>query len=163
MDKLRRVLAGHEDDDEERGLTAEIMDGMSWSWSTRVKGFIACFALGWVFTFLGTFCLWLPLHNSLVAFAVFFTFGNIVSVFSTFFLMGPMKQLKKMAEETRIIATAVMVLSVLLTLLAAFHWKKRALCLLFVIMQFCAMLWYSLSFIPYARNAVKSCLSGILG
>uniref|UniRef100_A0A8C0HJA3 SFT2 domain containing 2 n=1 Tax=Chelonoidis abingdonii TaxID=106734 RepID=A0A8C0HJA3_CHEAB len=44
MDKLKRVLNGQ--DAEEQGGLSEIVDATSLSWGTRVKGFIACFALG---------------------------------------------------------------------------------------------------------------------
>nr|XP_060626725.1 vesicle transport protein SFT2B isoform X2 [Anolis sagrei ordinatus] len=44
MDKLKRVLSGQ--DAEEPGPLAEVVDASSLSWSTRLKGFIACFAIG---------------------------------------------------------------------------------------------------------------------
>uniref|UniRef100_A0A8C5U547 Uncharacterized protein n=1 Tax=Malurus cyaneus samueli TaxID=2593467 RepID=A0A8C5U547_9PASS len=44
MDKLKRVLSGR-DAEEPSGL-AEVIDATSLSWSTRVKGFVACFAIG---------------------------------------------------------------------------------------------------------------------
>ncbi|KAM4729695.1 vesicle transport protein SFT2A isoform 2-T3 [Anableps anableps] len=45
MDKLRRVLSGREEN-EELGLTAQVLDGSSLSFSTRVKWFVICFAGG---------------------------------------------------------------------------------------------------------------------
>uniref|UniRef100_A0A8C9G440 Uncharacterized protein n=1 Tax=Pavo cristatus TaxID=9049 RepID=A0A8C9G440_PAVCR len=51
MDKLKRVLSGR--DAEEPGALAEVIDATSLGWGTRVKGFIACFALGCVFSVLG--------------------------------------------------------------------------------------------------------------
>ncbi|VDM16901.1 unnamed protein product [Hydatigera taeniaeformis] len=58
---------------------------------------------------------------------------------STFFLVGPVKQCKRMFAESRIVAALL------------FLYHKAALCLLFSILQFIALTWYSLSFIPYAR------------
>ncbi|XP_044943702.1 vesicle transport protein SFT2B isoform X2 [Mustela putorius furo] len=106
MDKLKKVLSGQ--DCEDRGGLAEVVEASSLSWGTRIKGFIACFAAGIVCSLLGTFLLWVP-RKGLYLFAVFYTFGNIASIGSTVFLMGPMKQLKRMFEPTRLIAT-IMVL-----------------------------------------------------
>uniref|UniRef100_Q6DDA0 MGC89970 protein n=1 Tax=Xenopus tropicalis TaxID=8364 RepID=Q6DDA0_XENTR len=44
MDKLRRVLSGHED--EEQGLTTQVLDSSSLSFGTRVKWFAICFVCG---------------------------------------------------------------------------------------------------------------------
>ncbi|XP_023375708.1 vesicle transport protein SFT2B isoform X3 [Pteropus vampyrus] len=106
MDKLKKVLSGQ--DTEDRGGLAEVVEASSLSWSTRVKGFAACFVAGIVCSLLGTLLLWVP-RKGLYLFAVFYTLGNIASIGSTVFLMGPMKQLKRMFEPTRLIAT-IMVL-----------------------------------------------------
>ncbi|KAK2540905.1 Sft2d2, partial [Columba guinea] len=135
MDKLKRVLSGR-DTEEPSGLS-EVIDATSLGWGTRVKGFIACFAIGCLCSLLGSCLLWVP-KKGLTLFAVFYTLGNIASIGSTLFLMGPMKQLKRMFEPTRLIATIVML------------WRKQGLALLFCILQFFALAWYSISFIPFA-------------
>ncbi|NXG31415.1 SFT2B protein, partial [Dromaius novaehollandiae] len=109
MDKLKRVLRG-QDAEEPSGL-AEVIDATSLSWGTRVKGFVACFAIGCLCSVLGSCLLWIP-KKGLILFAVFYTLGNIASIGSTAFLMGPMRQLKKMFETTRLIATVVMLVSI---------------------------------------------------
>lgn len=76
--------------------------------------------------------------------------------------MGPCKQLKRMFEETRIIATIVMVVMLALTLMAALWLGSAILALIFCILQFGAMTWYSLSYIPFARDAVKKCFAGCI-
>ncbi|CDW55859.1 Vesicle transport protein SFT2B [Trichuris trichiura] len=88
-----------------------------------------------------------------------FSFGTFASkafrlqrlLFSTCFLMGPMKQLKKMADPNRWISSVIVVIMIVMTLFAAFY--VSALCLLCVILQYVAMTWYALSYIPYARFA----------
>ena len=40
-----------------------------------------------------------------------------------------------------------------------FQIHKKALALLMVVIQFLAMTWYSLSYIPYARDAAKKCFA----
>ncbi|XP_050805159.1 vesicle transport protein SFT2A isoform X3 [Gopherus flavomarginatus] len=179
MEKLRRVLSGHED--EEQGLTAQgkekkentlnsleggaytsetVLDASTLSFGTRVKWFAICFATGIFCSILGTAFLWLP--SGLKLFAVFYTIGNISALASTCFLMGPVKQLKKMFEPTRLIATIVMLLCLICTLCAVFWWGKKGLALLFCILQFLAMTWYSLSYIPFARDAVIKCFTSCL-
>ena len=61
MDKLKRALRGNDEgsingngNEEERGIIAEALDASSLSWSTRVKGFIACFVLGCIVSILST-------------------------------------------------------------------------------------------------------------
>ncbi|KAG9493644.1 hypothetical protein GDO78_001498, partial [Eleutherodactylus coqui] len=96
---------------------------------------------------------------------VIFVISNSVylhCVSSTCFLMGPLKQLKKMFEPTRLIATIIMLLCLICTLCAAFWWHKKGLVLLFCILQFLAMTWYSISYIPFARDAVIKCFSSCL-
>ncbi|XP_058145726.1 vesicle transport protein SFT2A isoform X2 [Dasypus novemcinctus] len=182
MDKLRRVLSGQ--DDEERGLTAQVLDASSLSFNTRVKWFVICFVCGILCSLLGTGLLWLP--QGMKLFAVFYTLGNISALASTCFLMGPMKQLKKMFETTRLLATILMLpllftrvpalgdrdegmiriastgLCFVFTLCAVFWWHKKGLAILFCILQFLAMTWYSLSYIPYARDAVIKCCSSLI-
>ncbi|XP_064473685.1 vesicle transport protein SFT2A-like [Ornithodoros turicata] len=161
MDKLKRALSGEErGGDEEQGIVTQIIDNSSLSWSTRVKGFAICFVLGFVLSLLGSIFLAFP--GGLKMFAVFYTFGNLTAIGSTLFLMGPVNQIKKMFAPTRAIATCVMLLFLVLTLMAAFWWKKSALTIVFCIIQFVAMTWYSLSYIPFARDAVKKCFQSCL-
>ncbi|XP_030053939.1 vesicle transport protein SFT2A [Microcaecilia unicolor] len=159
MDKLRRVLSGHED--EEQGLTAQVLDSTTLGFGTRVKWFAICFVAGVVCSILGSSILWIP--NGTKVFALFYTLGNIAALASTCFLMGPLKQLKKMFEPTRLIATVVMLICMVCTLCAALWWEKKILAVLFCIFQFVAMTWYSLSYIPYARDAVIKCCTSCLG
>ncbi|KAM6368387.1 vesicle transport protein SFT2A isoform 1-T1 [Alca torda] len=104
MEKLRRVLTGQ--DDEEQGLTAQVLDASTLSFGTRVRWFAICFVAGVVCSILGTALLWLP--KGIKLFAVFYTLGNIAALASTCFLMGPLKQLKAMFEPKRLVATVVM-------------------------------------------------------
>uniref|UniRef100_A0A8B9X9A1 TIP41-like protein n=1 Tax=Bos mutus grunniens TaxID=30521 RepID=A0A8B9X9A1_BOSMU len=135
-----------------------VVEATSLSSGTRIKGFIACFAAGILCSLLGTLLLWVP-RKGLYLFAVFYTFGNIASLGSTVFLMGPMTQLKRMFEPTRLIATVLVLLCFALTLCSAFWWHNKGLALIFCILQSLALTWYSLSYIPFARDAVKKCFT----
>ncbi|RWS21436.1 hypothetical protein B4U80_07514 [Leptotrombidium deliense] len=161
MDKLRRALSGDDgDSNEQTGLAAQINNASTLSWSTRIQGFIFCFVLGFVFSILGTILMSIFIGpKGLTMFAIFYTLGNIMSMCSTVFLMGPWRQLKTMFKETRIIATCLVLFFIVLTLLSALVWEKRGLAIIFCICEFLAMTWYSLSYIPYARDAVKKTLT----
>jgi len=162
MDKLRRALSGNDVEDEESGFVAQVVDSSTLSWGTRVKGFAACFIIGILLSVLGSICLFFG-PKGLISFSIFYTLGNVVALCSTCFLMGPINQCKKMFSSTRVVATVLMVICLVLTMLSAFLWKKSGLALIFCVLQFLAMTWYSLSYIPYARNLVKTTVSGIIG
>ncbi|XP_059506202.1 SFT2 domain containing 2a isoform X2 [Stegostoma tigrinum] len=160
MDKLKKVLNG-DDSAEDGGALSEVIERTSLGWGTRVKGFLACFVAGIICSILGVCFLWIP-RRGLILFAVFYSIGNIASIGSTLFLMGPVKQIKKMFEPTRLVATIVMLVCLVCTLCSAFWWKKAALALIFCILQFFAMAWYSISYIPFARDAVIKCFTTCL-
>jgi len=162
MDKLKSVLTGRDNQvDEERGFVGQALDASTLSWGTRVQGFCACFIIGAVITLLGAILL--ALGGSIKTFGVLYSLGNITAIFSTCFLVGPMAQLEKMFAKTRIIASIVMIVSLVLTLCSAFWWNKKILALLFTVIQFLAMTWYSISYIPYARDAIVSCCNKMIG
>ncbi|XP_029986313.1 vesicle transport protein SFT2B-like [Sphaeramia orbicularis] len=153
MDKLKQVLGGQDGGTTDgTGILERANQASTLAWGTRVKGFVVCFILGVVCSVLGTCLLWIP-GAGLPAFAVLYTVGNICSLASTMFLVGPLKQLKSMWAKERALATAVMLVCLVLTLCAAFWWKNNGLALLFCILQFLAFTWYGLSYIPFARDA----------
>lgn len=152
MDKLKKVLSG-QDGNDDLNVLQSAGDVTTLGWGTRVKAFIACFVLGVVCSILGSCLLWVP-KKGLILFAVFYTFGNIASLLSTVFLMGPLNQLKRICDKTRALATAVMITCLVLTLCSAFWWQNKGLAVLFCILQFLALTWYSLSYIPFARDAL---------
>ncbi|XP_025099070.1 vesicle transport protein SFT2B-like [Pomacea canaliculata] len=160
MDKLKKVLSGNEEEDEDKGIVAQMNEVTTLSWGTRIKLFLLCFILGAFLSILGT-CL-IFLKNGLVIFAVLYTIGNILSLASTCFLMGPCNQLKKMFAKTRIIATILVLVMFVLTLVCALAIHNAALAILCCIIQFLALTWYSLSYIPYARDLVKKCFGSCL-
>ncbi|XP_018605383.2 SFT2 domain containing 2a isoform X2 [Scleropages formosus] len=153
MDKLKRVLSGQDENIDDVNILQAANEASTLGWGTRVKGFIACFVIGVICSVLGVCLLWVP-RIGLVLFIVFYTFGNLASLVSTMFIMGPLKQLKRMCDKTRVFATILMLVFLALTLCAAFWWKSNGLALLFCILQFLAFAWYGLSYIPFARDAV---------
>jgi hypothetical protein len=131
----------------------------SLTFQQRLYGFGGCLVLGIVFAIMS----WISfMTTNFVMFAIMITMSNISSISASLFLAGPTKQLKSMFEETRLIATIVYLVSMVLTIFVAVVLKIGILVILCCIVQYCAMIWYGLSYIPFARNAVKSCLKGVI-
>lgn len=66
-----------------------------------------------------------------------------------------------MFKPVRIIASVIMLMAIGMCFISAFL-LPAALCILFVIIEYCAMAWYSLSYIPYARDVSYGVLDGRL-
>lgn len=76
------------------------------------------------------------------------------------FLMGPCAQMKRMFDTVRIAATIIYLVAIALTLYFAFSKLKAKIIPVVAcgIVQLLALLWYSLSYIPYARTMARKCL-----
>ncbi|CAF0944855.1 unnamed protein product [Adineta steineri] len=147
MDKVQRFFnPGEEQTEEQSGMMSEI-SGLSWD--TRLKGFGLCLLVA-VLLGIGSVIVYF-LGNNLSGFAVLYSVAVIFGLGSTIFLMGPMKQLKKMFDSSRLIATIVFLASIVMTLISALVIKSGVLVLIFVIVQFLALGWYTISYIPFAR------------
>jgi len=120
--------------------------------TTRMYGFIGCLAIGFVLSLLGSIVLFLA---QLALFAILYGLGTVVSLVGTGFLMGFGTQLKLMFKPVRIIATLVFLGSIGLVFVGAFVIRSDVLCIIFVIIEYLAYSWYSISYIPYARAAVR--------
>ena len=125
----------------------------------RIYGFVTCFCLGMLFSFLsigGIFAAFL----SPIKFAILYSLGNITSLGSTLFLFGPASQCKRMFKRGRIIATCLYLISLAATLVFAFFVDSknplhRLIILLLIVIQFCTLFWYTLSYIPFGRKIFK--------
>eukprot|EP00835_Amoeboradix_gromovi_P004745 NODE_390_length_9461_cov_0.447768.p3 type:complete len:174 gc:universal NODE_390_length_9461_cov_0.447768:1857-1336(-) len=144
MDSLTN-LAGSNDSD-------NLGNMFSLSYTNRMYAFIGCVLLGFVLSFIGTL---MVSTGNLSMFGVLFSIGNILSLFATGFLIGFKRQLKGMFASTRIFATIAFLVCLVMTIVFAVAIKSVALVIVFVILQYLALAWYSLSYIPYARDAVR--------
>jgi len=117
----------------------------------RLYGFVGCLAIGLILSILGSS--WLFLGN-IGSFAVFHAMGTVISLVGTGFLIGFYSQLKLMFKPVRVVATVVFLASIGLIFVGAFVLRNEILCLVFVIIEYLAYTWYTLSYIPYARTAV---------
>uniref|UniRef100_A0A3Q3M0W7 Vesicle transport protein n=1 Tax=Mastacembelus armatus TaxID=205130 RepID=A0A3Q3M0W7_9TELE len=155
MDKLKSVLSGEEARRDDRTILETVNEASTLGWATRVKGFVACFVLGAACTILGVCVLFVP-RIGLTLFIVFYTFGNICTLCSTMFLMGPMKQLKRMCDKTRALATTIMIVSPFTAAISFFQWKNFGLALLFCILQ---LVFMSDSYQLCSREAILKMVS----
>ncbi|CAG9533975.1 unnamed protein product [Cercopithifilaria johnstoni] len=128
-------------------------EASSLSWDLRVQCFLGCLCLSVICSLGGSALLF---TWRITGFAVMVSLGSILSLFGTCFLMGPLKQLQKMFERGRLLASLMYLLSIVFTLIAGLIFSNPPLALVFVIGQYIAMTWYSITYIPFAREAVLS-------
>ncbi|KAF8654205.1 hypothetical protein AX16_003731 [Volvariella volvacea WC 439] len=117
----------------------------------RLYGFVGCLGIGFLLSILGSILLFL---GQLSTFALLYVMGTIVALIGTGFLIGFFKQLKLMFKPVRVVASIVFLASIGLVFVGAFVLGSELLCLIFVIIEYLAYTWYTLSYIPYARTAV---------
>ncbi|KAL5539191.1 hypothetical protein UlMin_044348 [Ulmus minor] len=116
----------------------------------RFYGFAICLAAGITCTLLSLIVFFNP-----IKFGITFTLGNLLSLGSTAFLIGPKRQVTMMLDPARIYATAIYLASIIIALFSALYVHNKLLTLLAIILEFGALIWYSLSYIPFARSMVS--------
>ena len=77
------------------------------------------------------------------------------------FLFTPQRQIKSMFMAKRIWATGIYLTMLLATLIAAFAGAPAILLLLFIFVQWCALVWYFASYIPYGQKMITKAFSSI--
>lgn len=162
IDSINRKFSSYvgvpENENEEASLQEEVSNMCpTLTYKQRLYGFGICFVLGWFLSFLSLITL-ADIKDNPQRFAFTYTFGSIIALASTCFLWGPMKQVKKMFAPIRIGATLLYLISMALTLYLAFSGASTLAVLGSIFLQFLAMIWYCLSWIPYARRVVTSCV-----
>lgn len=149
QDRIRSL--GTTDDDleeeENQSLLQQLQEASTLNKTQRMLGFGVCFTMGMLLSMLSPYFILRP-----VKLATSLTLGNALSIGSMMFLMGPMKQCQSMMDSKRRTATLIYMASLVMTLLAAFLVKSRLLCLVCIVVQYSALLWYSLSYIPYGQS-----------
>lgn len=137
----------------------------------RMIGFAACLGIGLLLEFGSFGRLMQILRGRPEKFAFLYTLGNMLALASTFFLAGPQRQCRRMMRKKRWVASLVYVSSILCTFFvvessAKFH-GKSVLIILLIAVQWCAIWWYILSYIPYGRQlmarACEACCARCCG
>ncbi|GAB5359862.1 hypothetical protein AAMO2058_000578500 [Amorphochlora amoebiformis] len=150
--------------EEEKSFMKEFEEALpSLTYQQRLTGFAICFGLGWVTSFLSAaFLPRITTPTGAAMFALFYTLGNLISIFSSCFLWGPCAQFKAMVECHRLFATSMYFAAMFMTLFCAFYQQegytsdaRLGAVLVCMFLQFLAMCWYTISFIPFARAIIK--------
>jgi len=143
---------------EESDEDADLCKCLNLTYTQRVWGFGICFTLGMIISFMSSFLVLNP-----AKFALPYSVGNVLSIASTGFLVGPKRQCKYACAKTRIVAFLLFIGAIICTLISALVLKKALLAFLFVIVQFFAGLWYTASYVPYGREMLTRCGNMIVG
>ncbi|CAE8741741.1 unnamed protein product, partial [Polarella glacialis] len=110
-------------------------------------------------------------HAAATRFAVLYSLGNLTALAGTLFLAGPSRQCRRMGKQRRWVASLSFLVSLALSLLVAlacgdFHGRTLVL-LALVFVQWLALVWYTLSYIPFGRRmtleALRRCWSHAFG
>ncbi|XP_074555858.1 uncharacterized protein LOC141811712 isoform X1 [Curcuma longa] len=150
---IQRSLLG-DDREQEDDLLGEFGDGScSLSPLQRLYGFAASLVIGFAFMLLSLVVFYKP-----IKFALLFTFGNLFAVGSTAFLIGPVQQARMMLDPVRVYVTIIYVGSVVVALVCALWIHSKLLTVIAIVSEICALLWYSLSYVPFARRMVSELL-----
>jgi|SaaInlStandDraft_6_1057023.scaffolds.fasta_scaffold34056_1 hypothetical protein len=116
----------------------------------RLVGTAVFGALGLFFFFMAFSFLYLPR-----TFLKFYLMGIICAVLSSLFLLGPKRQLQQCMESQRILPVLIFILSTVMAILAVSYTQNLILAVAMVVVQFCAFLWYLLTYIPYGTTAAR--------
>jgi hypothetical protein len=138
----------------------------SLSYQERVIGCLTCFSLGFLLSIGSTFRLAKLVHGNPGPFAMAYTIGNLLSLGSSMFFVGPHKQVETMFRKKRRGSTICFLAFIMLTLVLCFspHIPHRvALVMLSVSCQFAALVWYTLSYVPYGRKIFIGCCKRTCG
>ncbi|KAF7021807.1 hypothetical protein CFC21_034698 [Triticum aestivum] len=151
LTRLHRSLAGGDDEEwQEDDILGDTEGLCSLSPLQRLYAFAACLVAGLALMMLSLIVFARP-----IKFALLFTFGNIMAVGSTVFVMGVNKQLRMMLDPVRVYATAIYAGCAVFALIFALLIHDKLLTLIAIICEICALFWYSLSYIPFARRIVS--------
>ena len=127
----------------------------SLTFTQKLMGFGICIAIGIVLDILA----WLSFHKLVqghpATFAICFSLGVLVTLAGSAFLVGLTKQVKTMFKKKRIITTCVVLISLVMTIIAALWIKSAPLTLFFMIIEMISYTWYVLSYLPFAQSIVK--------
>lgn len=144
----------------DQGLKESYCELLELTYSQRIVAFFMMLLMGVLFLFLALSGASVMIIAAPKKFVFFFTIGNLCSLLSTTFLVGASAQYRAMFSAHRFHAALLYCAAVILTFFFALVWRSSILCLVSACFQIACLLWYCLSFIPFARTAVRLVSSG---
>jgi len=131
------------------------------SFEDRLMGFAACFGIGVLCTFLSVFMFPRVLLGRPGSFAYLYTMGNVFSLGSSTFIIGPKQQWKNMTDPKRRLCAGTYVGMMFCTLFFALGMAQFTgqmfVILLCVLVQLLAGFYYMASYIPFGRKVLAKC------
>lgn len=121
------------------------------TWTQRMQGFLVLMSMALFTTLMSWFALGMANYWK---YSVLSTLGSFLSMLSTIILMGPSAQLAYMFDEYRFNATVLYIGSLFLAFFVAIIFQSVMLCVLCGLLQYAALVWYSLSYVPYGRETL---------
>ena len=132
------------------------------SYKQRMTGFLLCFLFGMIVSFSALGSIGGLLLGNPRPFAVKYTIGNLLSLGSSSFLVGPAKQCRDMLAPERFLASTIYFATLFGTLFSAFWLKIQIVTFAFVLVQFAALTWYMLSYVPYGQACLKRTVKKVI-
>jgi len=160
-------------DEEEQSVSSSFVEEVSeycpqMTYQQRVMGFAVCFTAGYLMSFVSLKLIFKLVEGNPAPFVFMYTSGNLLSLLSSTFLSGPSRQFKNMFDDKRkttsIIYLSTLGTSIVVCFIPLPALPKMGVLVLLLLVQMCASLWYTLSYVPYgratARRMFRSVMSG---
>ena len=143
------------------GVTDEIRSHCpALTYKQRLYGALSCIGIGFLMSVGATLAL-LGGKDHLSDYAVLYTLGNVCSICGSGFVVGPCRQAKLMFKPVRRVACMIYLSTMIATVFVAIYYADILLIFSLLIIQYCALIWYGASFIPFGRTCIaKACKKG---
>merc|ERR1711934_803084 len=151
---LAGMEAGQPVPQQQPSFMESLENELTLSYQKRIVCFAVTLVLGLGCCFLSTWLLVFPR-----VFAKWYSIGSILILGSTFFLRGPVAQMKSMCDSSRYLASTIYIMSIILTLFFALYMHRIGLSMIMVVVQVCAAVWYAASYIWFAQDCIKTSIS----
>lgn len=127
------------------------------TYKQRVIGALSCIGLGLILDIFASIAFFMGKAH-VADYAVLYTLGNITAICGSGFIVGPMKQAKLMFKPVRRIACIIYLSTMIATIVVAILFGDILLIFSLLIIQYCALIWYGASFVPFGRSCIiKAC------
>jgi len=132
----------------------------------RITGFATCFTIGYLMSFMSFRLIIKLIEGNPAPFVFLYSSGNLLSLCSSGFLSGPKRQMQYMFDDKRKMTSIVYLSSLGTSITVCFIpmpvGAKIGILVLLLLVQMCASLWYTLSYIPYGRATAQRMLRSVM-
>lgn len=129
------------------------------SFKVRIIGGVVCAVISALFCFLSFVPFW---DGDMVTFSIVYAIGSIGAICSTFFFAGWKKQMKLLKSNVPCLIAAICICACIILLLVVGNiTKSRALCVIVVLLQWAAQIFYCICAFPGGWTAIKTLCGGL--